>query len=96
MKDVKTKSKNITAWYWYSAIGTVGAIVGGAIGGGIGALITILLGHIFLLISLIVAPARGIKSDNGNGKVSIGSRIGAFFLALLIAIIALGINGSLA
>lgn len=94
MKDTKTRNKNITAWYWYSAIGVVGAIIGGLIGGVVGALITILLGDIFFIISLITAISGGMKNIN-NGKVSAGSRIGAFFLALFIAFIALTINGSL-
>lgn len=93
MKD--TKSKNITAWYWYSGIGILGTTIGGLVGGGAGALITILLGHIFLLISLVTAISGGIKGGRTD-KVSAGSRISAFFVALLIALIGLFINSALA
>ena len=89
----KNKKKSV-AWYWVSLIGVVGAVAGGVIGGAAGSLVTVLAGHLFLLISLVLAVSGGIRGS--GGKVSAGSRIGAFLLALVIALIALAINGSFA
>lgn len=94
MKIGKDNAKKHLAWYWISLAGTVAAILGGIVGGIVGASITVLGGWILLLISLASAVSGGMKGSDG-GKVSPGSRIGAFFLALFIAFVALAINGSL-
>lgn len=77
-------------WYWLSLTGALLSITGAIIGNVGGAWIGI-GGHLFLLFSLVSAISGGIKGKSGAEKITVGSRVGAFFAALGVAFVILAI-----
>ena len=88
------RSKRL-AWYWLSFAGLIGTMIGALVGGGVGALIVILGGHLFLLFSLVAAARGGVKGGHVERDISVSSRIGAFIIALIVALIIMSIGGFL-
>ena len=57
MSKQKKEQKHIE-WYWLLLIGVIGTIAGSVIGGAVGAMITVLLGYLFILFAI----AGGIRA----------------------------------
>lgn len=93
MQLSQKNKKNNLAWYWLSLAGAIGVILGSLIGGMIGAIVTVFGGQLILLFSLAEAVHGGVSGSSSDQKISTGNRIGAFFLALFVALIVLIISG---